>query len=127
MDGWKSGGGLKFEGKRIVRDLWSDKLQICFEYDGIWHFEDILGQLEDKKIKDNLLEKWCIYNNYRLIRIDELEFINEQQIENLIYENKEPIIKIGKRYKGIPNGIANVKDIEDGGSSPPCSTEIINK
>jgi len=98
-DQWKSGGRLKLsDEERLSRDLWSDKLKICFEYDGIWHFKNIHGQLFKKQLKDRLLEQWCIVNNYRLIRIDEEFYNNVQQIKELVYENQDPIIKIGNRY-----------------------------
>ena len=96
---WKSGGRLKLDkGMFLSRDMWSDKLKICFEYDGIWHFKDIKGQLKAKQHKDALLEKWCIQNNYRLIRIDEDVFKNIEQIEELIYNNTLSVIKLGDRY-----------------------------
>jgi hypothetical protein len=38
-------------------------------------------------------------NEYRLIRIDENDYIDVNQIENLIYNTNEKIIKIGSRYK----------------------------
>jgi len=67
---WTFGGALKFElVSGIVRDLYSNQLKVCIEYDGIWHFEDILGQLESKQIKDKALEAWCIENEFRLIRV----------------------------------------------------------
>lgn len=97
-DGWKSGGNLKIDKIRLARDLWSDKLKVCFEYDGDWHFKNIHNQLVDKQYKDNLLEQWCIKNNYRLIRIDEKSFKNTQQIVELIYKNSTNVIKIGTRY-----------------------------
>jgi hypothetical protein len=97
-DCWKSGGGTKINGIQICRDLWSDKLKVCFEYDGVWHFKDIHGQLEHKKFKDKLLEVWCIENNYRLVRIDENAYINVHQIVDLIYNKSDQIIKIGNRY-----------------------------
>lgn len=98
-DEWKTAGRLVLsDGSFLARDLWSDKLKVCFEYDGIWHFKDICGQLSKKQIKDKLLEEWCINNSYRLIRIDEKEYKNIKQIVDLIYKNKEQIIKIGTRY-----------------------------
>jgi hypothetical protein len=98
-DEWKSGGGLKIrDNTYISRDLYSDKLQICFEYDGIWHFKDIHGQLEKKKFKDALLADWCRENNYRLIRVDEEDYKNVEQIENLIYQKTDKLILIGSRY-----------------------------
>lgn len=100
-DNWKSGGLLKLEdGSRLSRDLYSDKLKICFEYDGIWHFKDIHGQLKTKQHKDLLLEKWCITNEYKLIRVQAEFFESTAQIENLIYsETSNDIIKIGDAYK----------------------------
>lgn len=99
-DGWKSGGLLKFsDGSRLSRDLYSDNLKICFEYDGIWHFKDICGQLESKQKKDELLENWCIKNNYRLIRLQDEFFESIEQVQKLIYEQNEKIIKIGNLYK----------------------------
>ena len=95
---WKSGGQLIIDDLRIVRDLWSDKLKICFEYDGIWHFKDIFNQLESKRIKDTALEDWCLANSYRLIRVDEDFYVNIQQIIDLIYNKTDPIIKIGDKY-----------------------------
>jgi hypothetical protein len=98
-DRWKSGGRLKLNStENISRDMWSDALKICFEYDGIWHFKDIYGQLNKKQNKDKLLEQWCIDNNYRLIRVDEDCYKNVQQIEELIYSNQDTIVKIGNRY-----------------------------
>lgn len=99
QDGWKSGGQLKLSnGDTLSRDLYSDKLRVCFEYDGIWHFENICGQLEKKQLKDKLLEEWCVANNYRLIRVDELQYTGVCQIEDLIYKSDLQIIKIGNRY-----------------------------
>jgi hypothetical protein len=95
---WKTGGRLIFKNTSLTRDLYSDILKICFEYDGIWHFKDINSQLQEKQLKDRLLEEWCLLNNYRLIRIDENDYINFEQIEKLIFEKTDPIIKIGKRY-----------------------------
>ncbi len=73
-DEWKQGlilGGKKFEGVLLNPDLWSKKLKVIIEYDGIWHFENIHNQLEEKQRKDRILKKFCEENNYRLIRIDE--------------------------------------------------------
>lgn len=99
LDEWKSGGRLKLdEDVFLSRDMWSDKLKICFEYDGVWHFKDIKGQLASKQRKDMLLENWCIQNKYRLVRVDEDAFEGIDQIENLIYNDLRPTIKIGNRY-----------------------------
>lgn len=98
-DDWKSGGLINIGDNNLLsRDLWSDKLKVCFEYDGIWHFKDIHGQLETKHKKDILLEKWCRDNGYRLIRVDEEHFKNVEQIVDLVYNNSDSLIKIGDRY-----------------------------
>lgn len=97
-DNWKSGGSLNFKDKKLSRDMYSDKLKVCFEYDGIWHFSDIYGQLKDKKYKDLLLENWCKENDYRLVRIDEDSKLSFEEIEFLIYKKSEIILKIGDRY-----------------------------
>jgi hypothetical protein len=97
-DQWKSGGSLNVDDHRISRDMYSDKLKVCFEYDGVWHFKDINGQLKDKQHKDMLLEKWCMNNNYRLIRVQEGHFLSLSQIESLIYECNDLIVKIGSSY-----------------------------
>lgn len=101
-DEWTFGGSLKISDETITRDLYSKKLKICFEYDGIWHFKDIHGQLAKKQVKDMLLEKWCIENEYTLIRLDEDNYNKNftiTDLEALIYSISEStIIKIGERY-----------------------------
>lgn len=100
-DGWTFGGSIKIGDSRITRDLYSKKLKICFEYDGIWHFKDIHDQLEGKQAKDRLLEQWCIENQYSLIRLDEDKFMDGslKMLEEIFYSLKEPtILKIGDRY-----------------------------
>lgn len=95
---WTSGGRLLFKNISLTRDLYSNILKICFEYDGIWHFKDINGQLKSKQLKDKYLEEWCIENNYRLVRVDDIEYKDFKQIEKLFFERNESIIKIGTRY-----------------------------
>ena len=68
---WTWGGRLLVNGVAVSRDLYSDTMETCIEYDGVWHFIDITGQLEDKISKDNALEYWCDKNGYRLIRIED--------------------------------------------------------
>jgi len=98
MDKWKSGGMILHKGYRISRDLYSDVLKVCFEYDGIWHFKDINGQLEDKINKDKALESWCKEKNYRIVRIQEEFFKDTGQIYDLIYKRKDLVIKLGNKY-----------------------------
>lgn len=98
-DQWKSGSRLKIdENLYTSRDMYSDKLKICFEFDGIWHFKNIKNQLEKKMLVDRKLEEWCLNNEYRLIRVED-GFEDISLIENLIYRSTEQIIKIGKSYK----------------------------
>jgi len=98
-DNWTFGGNLKIENSCITRDLFSKKLKICIEYDGIWHFKDIHGQLKNKQLKDKLLKQWCIKNNYRLIRIkDELYMNNRNKYLNIlineVYNKNDKLVYI---------------------------------
>jgi len=121
IDGWTFGGCLRCEGEGIVRDLYSNKLKICIEYDGIWHFKDIHGQLIRKQLKDDLLEKWCLANDWRLIRIDEDVYLkNKKESLDLLvefaYHSNTKIIKLGSRYN---NGLVDkLAKSEDSKSSP---------
>lgn len=102
-DNQSHGGPIKHQNELIVRDLFSDVLKVCIEYDGPWHFKNINGQLETKRKKDIILENWCIKNEYRLIRIDDDLYRSDkehqlQTLYYLAYNNSEEIIKIGKKY-----------------------------
>ena len=102
-DEWTSGGGINVKGYTIPRDLYSKKLKVVIEYDGIWHFKDIKGQLKDKQTKDRLLEEWCISNGYRLIRIDEDYFQTAPTYWKHIlldeaYNGSKQIVKFGDKY-----------------------------
>jgi hypothetical protein len=102
IDEWKTGGNIKCGDYRLSRDLWSDKLKICFEFDGIWHFKDINNQLEIKQKKDTALEDWCIQNDYRLIRLQDGFYDNIEKIlfelEIIIYKTNTKIVKLGELY-----------------------------
>lgn len=94
-DGWTHGRIYK----NLYPDLWSRKLKIIIEYDGIWHFKDIHKQLERKQQIDRELLKYCKENGYRLIRIDEDLKISIEEIENAVYNsNKELELFGSKRY-----------------------------
>jgi hypothetical protein len=95
-DGWTYGGAILIDDKRIARDLYSNKLKICIEYDGIWHFEDIKNQLRRKIEIDNCLQKWCRENEFRLIRIDEDLFLRDKkkylkELIHLVYKETESL------------------------------------
>ena len=97
-DKWTSGGRLKIKNEGVVRDLYSNKLKVCIEYDGIWHFKNIHNQLEKKQYKDRLLEEWCKENGFRLIRIKEEVYLSNKEVllKNLIkevYEGREELVK----------------------------------
>lgn len=100
-DEWKQGfinGGKKYNGCYINPDLWSKKLKIIIEYDGIWHFKDIHGQLKRKQDVDRATMKFCEENGYRIIRIDEDEKIKNEQIIESVYNKQEAKILFGNRY-----------------------------
>ena len=84
----------------INPDIYSDKLQIVIEYDGIWHFKDIHNQLERKQEYDRLTLYWCQKYNYRLIRIDSELNLKDNEIIDIIYNSDEELELCGSnRYK----------------------------
>ncbi len=86
-DQWTFGGRLVYKGESLIRDLYSNKLKICIEYDGIWHFKEINGQLKRKQLKDHLLNAWCLENGWKIIRVrDELYQNNKNKILDQIVE-----------------------------------------
>ena len=97
---WTFGGNLKHNGSRLIRDLYSNKLKICIEYDGIWHFKNICNQLDHKQKQDQALEDWCLKNNFRLIRIREEIFLKNEEfwINQLVKEVFSGVGKIVKFY-----------------------------
>ena len=101
-DNWIAGGFIFWDDIGVSRDMFSNKLKVCFEYDGFVHFKDAFGQLKEKQAKDKALELWCLANNWRLIRISESWFLehnkNIEVIEKAIYESTESVIKIGREY-----------------------------
>lgn len=91
-DGWTFGGHLLIDEIGLIRDLYSKKLKICVEYNGIWHYKDIHGQLAEKQLKDKKLKKWCRINGYKLIIVKDDEYRKNkekvlQSLEKRIYEN----------------------------------------
>jgi len=98
-DEWTSGGLLKYKNERIQRDIFSKKLKVCIEYDGIWHFKNINGQLKRKQYKDNLLNEWCVINNYRILRVRDGRYIyDKENIFNLIIDF---VYNSNERYKEL--------------------------
>jgi hypothetical protein len=97
-DGWTFGRIGKYEDTQLTCDLYSPSLKVIFEYDGIWHFKDIHNQLERKQKVDRNLEKFAFKKGYRLVRVDEDEKLSNLDIEKLIYNRTEQIIKVGNKY-----------------------------
>ena len=75
-------------------------MKICIEYDGVWHFKDIHGQLELKQKKDRLLNEWCEKNEWRIIRISESYWHENKKNFHLIEDalNLSDSIFLGKEY-----------------------------
>jgi hypothetical protein len=91
-------GPCVINNQTIVRDMFSKKLKVCLEYDGVWHFKDIHGQLKNKQEKDLLLENWCKLNGYRLIRIKEDLYKSNKnfwldKLEKTIYHSDDKLVK----------------------------------
>lgn len=98
-DNWSSGLLEESGSLRFNVDMFSRSLKIIVEYDGIWHFKDIHGQLEKKQLRDSLLENWCLSEGWGLLRIDEDKKLDLIEIENLIYKmDSSTIVKVGARY-----------------------------
>ncbi len=97
---WTFGGCLRYNNFPLVRDLYSNKLKVCIEYDGIWHFENIHNQLEYKQKQDQALENWCLQNNFKLIRIKEDIFLKDEDfwINQIVKEVHSKISRIVKFY-----------------------------
>ena len=95
---WTSGGGVIYKNSGISRDLYSNNLKTCIEYDGVWHFKDIHGQLKDKQQKDLALESWCKENGWRLIRIKEEIYHQDKEkwlgvLVDEVRNGKEKVVK----------------------------------
>lgn len=95
---WIFGGCLRYKGFPLVRDLYSNILKVCIEYDGIWHFENIQGQLDYKQKQDYALEQWCLKHDFKLIRIKEDLFLENdeywiQKIENEVFNGISKVVK----------------------------------
>lgn len=103
---WTFGGPIKTKGCILIRDLYSKKLKINIELDGIWHFKDIFNQLKDKRKKDKLLLKWSLENDYKLIRISHKFYLkNKNEILtflNKCFKNKKKkIFLFGEEFKKV--------------------------
>jgi len=77
------GNFLLKNGQRKSLDIYSKKIKLIIEYDGIYHFKDIHGNLKSVKRKDRLLETWCKKNKYKLIRISE-DYYNKYKVQSIL-------------------------------------------
>lgn len=94
-----TGSFTKYKGYLLNPDIYSRKYKIIIEYDGIWHFVDILGQLKIKQERDLLLKDFILNSDFRLIRIDEDYKFTIDEIINYIVNDKRKIILLGNRYQ----------------------------
>lgn len=92
-------GSLRKIGEGIYKslDAYSDSLKLIIEYDGIYHFEEIYGNLEEVQYKDRLLEQWCVDNGWKIIRVNEITF--QQHHDDVLSE----IYTLVENCSSIPN------------------------
>jgi very-short-patch-repair endonuclease len=92
---WQSGGRHNI-GNNIYKshDIYCKELQLILEYDGIYHFKNIYGNLLQVQQKDNQLEKWCTENKWKLIRINEKTFNKVPNILDKIYDMITNIVSL---------------------------------
>jgi very-short-patch-repair endonuclease len=78
--------------------------KVIIEYDGEHHFRKIYDNYNFVVEGDMLLENWCLKNNCRLIRVDEIAYKKDRSkvielLNDSIIHGKEKIFKVGDRYK----------------------------
>ena len=73
-------GSLRKLAERIYKslDIYSNELKLIIEFDGIYHFKNIYNNLEQVQLKDKLLNQWCVNNAWKIIRINEITYINQK-------------------------------------------------
>lgn len=97
-------GSLRKIAERTYKslDIYSNELKLIIEYDGVYHFKNIYNNLEQVQLKDELLNKWCINNNWKIIRVNEITYINQKdKVLSTIFElinNHQTIPIISKLY-----------------------------
>lgn len=74
-------GSLRKIAERTYKslDIYSNELKLIIEFDGIYHFKNIYNNLDQVQLKDKLLEEWCITNNWKIIRVNEITYINQKE------------------------------------------------
>jgi len=69
--------------KELPFDFYLPDYNLCIEYDGIFHYEDIFDKPYDFKTgkkRDKIKTKYCKDNNINLLRIPYWEFDNIEEI-----------------------------------------------
>lgn len=75
-----SGGSFKLDEKTFLPlDMYSKDLKLIIEYDGIYHFKDIYGNLKQVQERDAKLNQWCVNNNWKIIRVNEKTYLLHKQ------------------------------------------------
>lgn len=79
---WQS-GGLWNIGNSMYKsiDIYCRDLKIIIEYDGIYHFKDIRGDLSKIQEKDTRLNNWCVETGWKIIRINEATYRSSKRKE----------------------------------------------
>ena len=113
---WTFGKIGEYMGVTLTPDMFSRKLKCVIEYDGIWHFKDIHGQLSRKQEYDRKMIQYCSSIQYKIIRIDEQYTYDIKNIVDLILNDDRKMILLGDRYQYLCE--------DDNLSSPPLLPNI---
>jgi glutaredoxin/very-short-patch-repair endonuclease len=77
--------------RKLKFDFYISEYNLCIEYDGEHHYQSIAyfggdNFLNDMKIRDSIKEKYCKYNNIKLLRIkyNDFNIIEEIIVNNII-------------------------------------------
>lgn len=99
---WSS-GGLYDIGKKMRKsfDLYCKEEKILIEYDGIHHWKNIYGNLQEVQMKDRQTEEFCRSNGWSMIRVNEKTYYIVPNIVEIIVgliENRTQIEPVTKLY-----------------------------
>ena len=99
---WQSGGNHKIgNGLNKAHDIYCTELKLIVEYDGIYHWKDVHGNLKLVQAKDKQLELFCKENGWKLIRVNEKTVKKIPLIVETIFnmiENLDSIPAVVKLY-----------------------------
>ena len=75
----------------LMFDFYLTDYNTIVEFDGIFHYKDIYGGLEDQQMRDEIKNKYCYENDIPLVRIPYYEFDKMNDIiNNIIHGNIVP-------------------------------------